>query len=270
LFEFQSASDPWMAVRIATYVGLLYQDLIRTKRLADDGTLPPVVPIVLYNGELPWSAKLSVEPLYHAVAPPLADFRLAQRYLVLDEIRIAERGNLPERNLSAALFELEASRTPAQVRRLIGALVQWLASPEQADLRRAFAIWLSRVFLPKRMPQADVPTIHDLHEVNTMWSRTESWEVQWKRQGLEEGRADERRLLTRQIRRRFGDETASRSAGLLERISDPPTLEDLGEQLLDSAGPEPWLAALEQAASSATQAGEAPEPDGPNSAPPSH
>ena len=84
LLEFQSGIDPWMALRIATYVGLLYQDLIRTKQFAADGTLPPVVPIVLYNGEPPWSAELSVAPLYHAIPAPLAEFRLAQRYLVLD------------------------------------------------------------------------------------------------------------------------------------------------------------------------------------------
>jgi len=29
LIEFQSSVDAWMAVRIMTYVGLLYQDLIR-------------------------------------------------------------------------------------------------------------------------------------------------------------------------------------------------------------------------------------------------
>lgn len=49
LLEFQSREDPHMAVRILTYVGLLYQDLIHTKQL-DRGRLPPVLPIVLYNG----------------------------------------------------------------------------------------------------------------------------------------------------------------------------------------------------------------------------
>ena len=31
LIEFQSTIDPYMAIRIMTYVGLLYQDLIRKK-----------------------------------------------------------------------------------------------------------------------------------------------------------------------------------------------------------------------------------------------
>ncbi|MEA3240461.1 MAG: hypothetical protein U9P37_02620 [Pseudomonadota bacterium] len=36
-----------MAVRIMTYVGLLYQYLIESKQLAAKGKLPPVLPIVL-------------------------------------------------------------------------------------------------------------------------------------------------------------------------------------------------------------------------------
>jgi hypothetical protein len=34
LIEFQSSGDPWMAVRMLTYVGLLYQDLILQRILA--------------------------------------------------------------------------------------------------------------------------------------------------------------------------------------------------------------------------------------------
>src|SRR3954451_9752834 len=47
LLEFQSTVERFMAVRVATYLGLLYQDLIRTGQLTDRGLLPPVLPIVL-------------------------------------------------------------------------------------------------------------------------------------------------------------------------------------------------------------------------------
>ncbi len=56
LIEFQSKTDPWMAVRIMTYVGLLYQDLIRAKQVLPGKKLPPVLPIVLYNGDAKWTA----------------------------------------------------------------------------------------------------------------------------------------------------------------------------------------------------------------------
>ena len=56
LLEFQSTVDPFMAVRLLTYLGLLYQDLIKQRALANSGRLPPMLPIVLYNGKPRWTA----------------------------------------------------------------------------------------------------------------------------------------------------------------------------------------------------------------------
>jgi len=56
LLEFQSKVDRYMALRIQTYTGLLYQDLVRADQLPADGRLPPVLSIVLYNGASQWSA----------------------------------------------------------------------------------------------------------------------------------------------------------------------------------------------------------------------
>ena len=49
LLEFQSTVDRFMPVRILTYTGLLYQDLVRRQELDNSRKLPPVLPIVLYN-----------------------------------------------------------------------------------------------------------------------------------------------------------------------------------------------------------------------------
>jgi predicted transposase YdaD len=50
LIEFQSTVDRFMALRVLTYVGLLCQDLVRQRVLDGVKRLPPVLPIVLYNG----------------------------------------------------------------------------------------------------------------------------------------------------------------------------------------------------------------------------
>ena len=50
VIEFQSEPDPFMALRLLVYVGLLYQDLLRRQELPADGRLPPVLPLVLYHG----------------------------------------------------------------------------------------------------------------------------------------------------------------------------------------------------------------------------
>jgi predicted transposase/invertase (TIGR01784 family) len=75
LLEFQSSVDRFMAVRLLTYMGLLYQDLIKTQQFTDDGLLPPILPIVLYNGESRWTAAQSLQAL---VAQPTNGL---QRYL---------------------------------------------------------------------------------------------------------------------------------------------------------------------------------------------
>ncbi len=112
-----------MAVRIQTYLGLLYQDLIRTEQLSASGLLPPVLPIVLYNGVTTWNAALEVDPLIDVAPPGLDAYRPRQGYLLIDERRLVEQGAVAERNLSAALFRLEASRSPAEVMRILHALL---------------------------------------------------------------------------------------------------------------------------------------------------
>jgi hypothetical protein len=60
LLEFQSTSDPWMALRALVYAGLLWQQLVKEKRLPPDGRLPPILPVVLYNGDRRWMAPLAL------------------------------------------------------------------------------------------------------------------------------------------------------------------------------------------------------------------
>ena len=94
LLEFQSAADPDMALRILEYTTLLYRELKRNEALGPDGKRPAVLPVVLYNGESPWTAPVEVRDLIAAVGPSLAPCPPSQRYLVLDE-RHLEEDDLP-------------------------------------------------------------------------------------------------------------------------------------------------------------------------------
>jgi len=75
------------------------------------------------------------------------------------------------RNLVAALFRLEKSREPSDVRDMVGALRTWLQAPEQMGLRRAFTVWIKRVLLPGRLPEVRVPEVTDLQEVDYLVAR---------------------------------------------------------------------------------------------------
>jgi Domain of unknown function (DUF4351) len=68
---------------------------------------------------------------------------------------------------------------------------------------------------------------------------------QWIQEGLEQG---ERKVLLRQVRRRFGEAAAQQSERLLVMITDPAQLEDLGEMLLECKDGAAWLTRLQAAA----------------------
>jgi hypothetical protein len=68
---------------------------------------------------------------------------------------------------------------------------------------------------------------------------------QWIQEGLEQG---ERKVLLRQVHRRFGEAAAQQSEKLLVMITDPTQLEDLGETLLEYRDGVVWLNRLQAAA----------------------
>ena len=90
LIEFQSTIDPYMAIRIMAYVGLLYQDLIRKKDILANRQLPPVLPIVLYNGDAKWTAATEVATLVPKVPGLVAKFLPKLEYLLIDESQYTE------------------------------------------------------------------------------------------------------------------------------------------------------------------------------------
>ena len=211
LLEFQSTVDRIMAARLLTYIGLLYEDLHRSKEIGPDDSLPPVLPIVLYNGADPWTAKTDLTDLIDPSLPPqLRHWQPQLRYLLLEERRYPEADLARLPNVAAALFRLENAQAPENIQRVIGCLVEWLAGAENASLRRAFVVWLKRVLLPARVPGVEIPNFSELQELHDMLAeRVKTWTQEWKEQGLLEGRQQgrqegETKLLRRQLTRRFG------------------------------------------------------------------
>ena len=233
LLEFQSRVDAFMAVRMLGYVALLYQDLVRSGELTGEGRLPPVLPVVLYNGAQRWTAAAEVADLVEPAPHGLGRYAPRMRYLLLDEGRCEVAALGAQRNLVAALFRLERSQEPAAVAEVVGRLIEWLQAPEQRSLQRAFAVWIGRVLLPARAPGAEIPEVHELQEVRSMLAeRVKEWTRDWKAQGIVEGRAQgQRLLLRRQLVRRYGQmpDWAERR---LER-AQPARIEQWADRVLD-------------------------------------
>ena len=144
LLEFQSTVDRHMAARVLAYTGQTYLKLIRSgEALGPDDRLPPVLPIVVYNGRPRWSAPEEVGETIAAVGSGLAPFQPRQRYLLIDEHALKAE-DLPTGNVVSAQVALEqgsVATLPPVLRELSGLL----AGPRYASLRRGFAEWTRQV-----------------------------------------------------------------------------------------------------------------------------
>ena len=154
LLEFQSSVDRLMAVRMMSYVGLLYQDLSRQAQIAPGKPLPPVVPIVLYNGDGRWTAPVDIADLLERVSGGPDRYRPALRYLLIDEGRIVDdpAWTVRSRNVVDALFRLEHNRDEEDVLAVLQRLSEWLRVDEQSSLQDAFIVWIRQVLLPRHAP----------------------------------------------------------------------------------------------------------------------
>ena len=240
LIEFQSRDEPRMALRILTYTGLLYQELVRNGAVAADEPLPPVLPVVLYNGAPPWRAVRDVGDLIAPAGPALSPYQPAQRYAVVDERRVRE-DDLPVGNLMTAVVRLENSRSPEDLLRTVDALRGRLDGPDDEGLRAAFVDWLRRVAEQVTPRGAALPPVQTLEELRmTVVERAAEWPRQWFQEGMEQGieqgfargLVHERALLRRQAASRFGEDTAERLAEVLARIGEPERLAEAGERLV--------------------------------------
>ena len=222
LIEFQSRNDPWMALRILVYTGLLYQDLIKSGVVTTPDRLPPVFPIVVYNGEQRWTAKRELSELIEPYAEGLQVYRPNQRYFLLDEGRVTEAELTQSQTTLAEIIRLESSPEPEALRQIISRLTQRLKAPRYDSLRRALVVWVNRVVLRKLVPEEAIPELAELQEIDNMLAeRVEQWTEKWKQQGMQAGlqagrqegrqegrqagrQEEARHMLQRMITRRFG------------------------------------------------------------------
>ena len=191
LLEFQSSVDTWMAVRVLAYTALLWQDLIRTGRIREGDRLPPVLPLVLYNGGRRWTARQDVAELLPPVTGPLAAYQPRQRYFLLEESQVPEARLHAEGSFAALLLRLERVQKPEELLPLLDDALVRLREPEYQRLRRAFTIWIMRVVLERAGMTRPGMRLNDLQEVRAMLAeRITQWKDEYIRQGVLMGREE--------------------------------------------------------------------------------
>ncbi len=186
MLEFQSTDEHFMAVRILSYEGVLYEHLQKALGLRSGDKLPIVIPIVLYNGEEAWTSTEDVFDLIEPAAPGMSDYLPRLRYKLIDirHLPVAELEAM--RNAVAGLFRLEASQSLPTTKAALDDLVELLDPQEYAAVHHDVTRWVCKVLLPSRMPDVTVSEAKKLEEVSTMITEnTWDWTAEWRMKGLE-------------------------------------------------------------------------------------
>jgi hypothetical protein len=151
LLQPQGEEDPFISLHLELCRGLLYRALLR--RRGRGTKLPPVLPVVLYGGETPWTAPRDARELFLPLLPALQRHVPRTQYLLLDAANVPLHASSPADNLVSLLCEFERSRTPEAVDPLLERLAALLARAGDESLRRAWSRFLGRSFLPRRFPR---------------------------------------------------------------------------------------------------------------------
>ena len=105
LIEFQSTVEPFMALRVLNYITNFYMDFLVNN--SGVSKLPAVFPIVLYNGEAPWTAPVNLSALIEQNLP-LGTFALDFQYFLIAENEYNQEALLNIRNIVSTLFLAES------------------------------------------------------------------------------------------------------------------------------------------------------------------
>ena len=208
LMELQSKVLRFMALRLWGYMLHIAENLVNEKAHLPSRKprlLPPILPVVLYNGEKPWTAPRSLAELFKPMAgydPP--DFH----YAVLDVNRYSPEDLRPVENVTSGVFLMEQARNVDELRVVLEELEDLIDDP---GLEEDVAHLVRDVAIQMDLAEDEVPPLRTLREVKmSLLQRAEKWTREWFAEGKAEGKAEGRRLgkaetLKDQAIQRFGD-----------------------------------------------------------------
>ena len=241
LLEFQSTVERRMARRMIDYtLGIV--DSLTEPELGPHGLYPPVLPVVLYNGERRWTAPTDLRQLFAAVPAELIGYLPRHRYLVIDIPRL-DPAALPADNAFAMITRLEQVRSATELERVARVLARWITRSGAEEL------------------------LNEEKNMSTLIERARKWgeeeraqaRLEGKREGMAEGRHEgmargrlegERAMAYQLVARRFGTATLDRLAALIESPANGVSFAEIVSAAVDCASADEFLARAAEAAGS--------------------
>ncbi|MCX7814855.1 MAG: Rpn family recombination-promoting nuclease/putative transposase [Tepidimonas ignava] len=210
LLEFQQEPEAHMALRMLGYVALLAQHLVQERQLNDDGTIPALLPVVLYTGDSAWHAPVQVADLFDASLPALQPYVPRLQHVLLQQHKLVKHEVPAVRNLAQAVFELEQGASRQQVLAVLQALQAWLADEASAPLRRHLTVWLKQWLRRSRRKGSIVQSLEQhadwLEPTMKLHEKLDMWYDQAVEEGAQKGQHEGlAKAVALQARLRFGE-----------------------------------------------------------------
>ena len=221
LLEFQSRVDHAMPIRLMHYVACFYDHLLKTRVTTPGGGLPPVFPIVLYNGSQRWTAEQDV---YEMVQPEPPGFLRAYqphlRYYLIDESRYTDDELNSKPTPLSGVFSVEnAGGSWESLQRAVDRIVAIIqADPNKERIDRVITRWIKR-HLQRLGADVNLDQLDSLVEDRDMLA--ENLENLVKKERLEERRETLQETARNLISRtEMNDQLIAEIAGLaVEEVS---------------------------------------------------
>lgn len=148
LLELQSTVDYQMPFRLLLYQIEIWRDVLKNTEQREAARkafrLPAIVPIVLYNGKHPWTAKQRFRDTlsgHHLFGDELLNFQ----YFLIDVHRYTEDELSQLSNLIGAVFSLDQVEEMSELRQKLTTLTVQLQRLSDEQLHQ-FSLWVQRIF----------------------------------------------------------------------------------------------------------------------------
>jgi len=189
LLEFKSAPAPFVAVQVLGYILDFYRHLIAAEK--ELRKLPPVFPIMLYNGEKPWTTTLDISALIegHEI---LGDFALHFKCFPIIEYAYAEELLLKIGNIVSTLFLAEVHYDFETLAKQLLALFERTEDKQAVSL---FLNWLKQMAIYERIDESHYREFERIYHERTEVNMLENAIREEKRKIREQGRADVAKIM---------------------------------------------------------------------------
>jgi hypothetical protein len=226
LLEFQSTVDRFMALRMRRYVDEFYEYLLQAEK-PRPRFLPPVFPLLVYNGKRPWTAPTDFAELIFPNLGPA--WTHSFRYCAIVEREIPDAELLRLKTAVSAVFFLENSSPEdfdLRLRELAGAIrhldhptIRLLSGWFQDYLKDLPANEAGHAILEETFPPTGGPSMLEtalkgyiaIEKKKAILEGREEGRAEGRKEGRAEATIETRRqTLLRQLDRRFGISASDR------------------------------------------------------------